>query len=153
MSRAGKPNPTALPDGSKLNRKHRHSLQPNPVTEAPMSALRHTQSHRYDSQGRKRKKASYASQISSIMESEHSDDELEKDVVLKVNKTSSSVSYENEKKGGKATKSKHKEPNSKPPFVFENAAFEGNLQSKRSSAATSSRAPSVQSLEWVNSQN
>lgn len=147
MSRAVKPDPGTLPDGSKVNRKHRHSLQPSPVTEAPASALRHTQSHRYDSQGRKKKKTSYASQIPSIMESENSDDELEKGVVLRVDKTSSSVSYENEKKGAKGAKPKPKESNSKPPFAFDNAAFEGNLQSKRSSTATSSRAPSVQSLE------
>uniref|UniRef100_V5H2U9 Uncharacterized protein n=2 Tax=Anoplophora glabripennis TaxID=217634 RepID=V5H2U9_ANOGL len=86
------------------------------------------------------------------MESENSDDELEKDVVLKMDKTKSSVLNENEKRGTKATKSKTKDTSNKAPYVFENAAFEGSLQSKRGSTATSSRAPSVQSLEIVREQ-
>ncbi|KAJ8982142.1 hypothetical protein NQ317_011288 [Molorchus minor] len=141
----------------KLDRKYRHSLQPKSDTEPPPIPLRHTQSHRYVSKGKRNRDKGQmtSSTISPITEAENSEEEIENGVELKRDQTkTATVSYDNEK-STKNSKPK-KSDGGKAMFSFENAAFEGNLNSSRTSNATirtnSSRAPSVQSLEVVREQ-
>ncbi|KAJ8951613.1 hypothetical protein NQ318_012283 [Aromia moschata] len=144
---------------TKLDKRHRHSLQPKTDSELPPSSLRHTQSHRYESKGKtKSKRPITVSYIPSIMEAENSEDEIEKTVEERKEKTRStpSVSYENERKRAKSSKTKMNDSSGKAVFSFENSAFEGSMDTKRTSNLTirtnSSRAPSIQSLEVVREQ-
>ncbi|KAJ8964252.1 hypothetical protein NQ314_005028 [Rhamnusium bicolor] len=131
-------------DDARLDRKYRHSLQPKPVSVPPPTSVRLTQSQRYDSRGKKKtKRLVTLSQIPSIMEADNSEDEIEKGIEMK-------------KRENKVNKRNKTEITNKATFTFENAAFEGNVATKRNSTATirtnSSRAPSVQSLEVVREQ-
>ncbi|XP_057661693.1 uncharacterized protein LOC130897111 isoform X1 [Diorhabda carinulata] len=128
---------------------HRHSLQHNRSEEA-QSNFRHTQSYRYDQEGKKKlKKAIILSPV--ILESsenESEDKSSSKKPVPKPERKIEQFILENEKRSSRSSKK-----SDKSIYTFDNAAFEGNLDKRSiSSRAGSSRQPSVQSLEVVREQ-
>ncbi|XP_074034968.1 uncharacterized protein [Leptinotarsa decemlineata] len=127
-----------------LHRTHRHSLQQNRTeTDLPPADFRHTQSHRYHSEGKRKPiktviLPSIPSAISENSEEEVIVDEKSQKVMAKV------------ENGSRSSKTS---TNNKSSLAFDNLAYDSNLD-KRSigSRAGSSRQPSLQSLEVVREQ-
>ncbi|KAG5895848.1 hypothetical protein JTB14_038275 [Gonioctena quinquepunctata] len=129
-----------------LDRTHRHSLQPKNLHDngKPPSSLRHTQSHRYDSDGKtKSKKTVVLTPIPSAT-SENS----EEDAVV-VDEKTQKVKAKLDNGGGV-----RKGSSTSKTAGYDNLAYDGNLdrRSVGSSRAGSSRQPSLQSLEVVREQ-
>ncbi|CAG9856022.1 unnamed protein product [Phyllotreta striolata] len=149
--------------GEKLNgsstaemlRRQRHSLQPK-ISEIPANSFRHTQSHRYDSEGHNKRtkravvlppRQSAINETSEIEEEEDKKAEKKGENVEK--RTESHVfTIESEKRSSKSSKK-----SDKSSYAYDNAAYDSNLDKRSiSSRAGSSRQPSVQSLEVVREQ-
>lgn len=139
-----------------FGKQFRHSLQPKSSIENVDSGFRHTQSQRYENTGRKKEKKSVVlTVIPDSVEISIPEDQKAPPKRNRSRTDSVPALERHASKTSKSSKDSRRSETDKALYAFQNQAFDEKFDKRSisSSRAGSSRAPSVQSLEYVVNHN